>query len=492
MRQKSFEVVNPEASFLLQLNIEMTMKTKKASILLFRRDLLAKVSLLEQEEIAYLKDRAEDGKDFCYIPVPEARFIVLWPKDADTMPQGELLEKIRVTASRILDKMRDEKIFKTTVVDHSWQSAEGVSAFMEGLYLGAYRFDTFKKEKKEKFSFNLESDTLDAKALGRIEDVCKEVNRSKYLIDLPFSALNAKQLGEWAEKDAEDLGIKVDVWPYAKIEKAGMGGLLGVNQGSVDKATFTEMRYKPAKAVNKKPIVLVGKGIVFDAGGMNIKTGSYMDDMKTDMAGAALAMGIIRAAARLRLPLYIVALLPATDNRLNGNALVCGDVITMYDGTTVEITNTDAEGRLLLADAVAYATAEYSPMLTVSMATLTGAASRALGSQGIAAMQQGADQYVDALLQSGERVHERLCFFPMWKEYDKELDSDVADIKNCGNGPAGMITAAKFVQYFAKETPFLHLDVAGVEFLHKKDAYRGPGATAFGIRMVLDFLQKLC
>ena len=138
--------MNPEASFLLQLNIEMTMKTKKASILLFRRDLLAKVSLLEQEEIAYLKDRAEDGKDFCYIPVPESRFIVLWPKDAETMPQGELLEKIRVTASRILDKMRDEKIFKATVVDHSWQSAEGVSAFMEGLYLGAYRFDTFKKE----------------------------------------------------------------------------------------------------------------------------------------------------------------------------------------------------------------------------------------------------------------------------------------------------------------------------------------------------------
>lgn len=470
----------------------MAMKTKKADILLFRRDLLAKVSLLEQEELSYLKSQAEAGKDFCYIPVPEARFIVLLPKDAGKMPQGGLLEKIRITASRILDRMEEEKISKARIVDHSWQSSECLSAFVEALYLGSYRFDAFKKEKKERFGFELESDVLDAKALARIEGVCKEVNRSKHLIDLPFSALNAKQLGEWAGKEAEELGIKVDVWPYARIEKAGMGGLLGVNRGSVDKATFTEMRYKPAKAINKKPVVLVGKGIVFDAGGMNIKTGSYMDDMKADMAGAALAMGIVRAAARLRLPLYLVALLPATDNRLNGNALVCGDVITMYDGTTVEVTNTDAEGRLLLADAVAYAAAEYAPMLTVSMATLTGAAARALGSQGIAAMQQGADSYVDALLESGEKVHERLCFFPMWAEYDKELESDVADIKNCGNGPAGMITAAKFVQYFAKETPFLHLDVAGVEFLHKKDAYRGPGATAFGLRLMVDFLQRLC
>ena len=183
------------------------MKTKKADILLFRRDLLAKVSLLEQEELSYLKSQAEAGKDFCYIPVPEARFIVLLPKDAGKMPQGGLLEKIRITASRILDRMEEEKISKARIVDHSWQSSECLSAFVEALYLGSYRFDAFKKEKKERFGFELESDVLDAKALARIEGVCKEVNRSKHLIDLPFSALNAKQLGEWAGKEAEELGI---------------------------------------------------------------------------------------------------------------------------------------------------------------------------------------------------------------------------------------------------------------------------------------------
>lgn len=468
------------------------MKAKEASIILFRRDLLERFSILDENELAYLKEQAGAGKDFCFVPVPEPVFLVLFPQDGNGTGTGETLEKIRITASRVLDKMKDENLCRAKIVDHSWRSETEVGAFLEALYLGSYSFDPFKKEKKPEFSFRLESDVLEGKSLERLKGLCREVNRAKYMIDMPFSGLNAGQLGEWAKKGAEESGIKVEVWPFSKIEKASMGGLLGVNQGSVDKASFTEMRYKPAKAVNKNPIVLVGKGVVFDAGGMNIKTGSYMDDMKTDMAGAALAMGIIRSVALLGLPLHVVALLPATDNRLNGNALVCGDVIRMYDGTTVEITNTDAEGRLLLADAVAYAAKNLKPELIVSMATLTGAASRALGSQGIAAMQEGADALVPALLEAGERVHERLCFFPMWKEYEKELESDVAELKNCGNGPAGMVTAAKFVRYFAGDVPFLHLDVAGVEFLHKKDAYRGPGATAFGIRLMVAFLQTFC
>lgn len=441
---------------------------------------------LGAEESRYIGEKAKQEADYCILPYPRLRVVAFYPQKIED--EAGRLEKIRRMAAEILSALRKEKIGAVEVDGTAWRNEEDVLAFMEGLYLSSYVFDEFKTEKASGMEISLQAGEAVRKKLARIKILCDEVNRCKYLVDLPFTALNAAGLSKWAKKDAAKFGISVKSWSKAELEKMGMGGLLGVNKGSVDAPSFTQMEYRPAKPRNKKPVVLVGKGVVFDAGGMNIKTGNYMEDMKTDMAGAALAMGIIRTVAQLKLPLHVVALLPATDNRLNGNALVCGDIVRMYDGTTVEITNTDAEGRLLLADAVAYAQKNLNPALVVSMATLTGAASRALGSEGIAAMQEKADPYVPCLLQAGEHTHERLCFFPMWKEYEKELESEVADMKNCGKGAAGMITAAKFVGHFT-DVPFLHLDVAGVEFLHKRDAYRGPGATGFGIRLMLRFLE---
>lgn len=441
---------------------------------------------LGAEELRYIGEKAKQEADYCILPYPRLRVVAFYPQKIED--EAGRLEKIRRMAAEILLALRKEKIGAVEVDGTAWRNEEDVLAFMEGLYLSSYVFDEFKTEKASGMEISLQAGEAVRKKLARIKILCDEVNRCKYLVDLPFTALNAAGLSKWAKKDAAKFGISVKSWSKAELEKMGMGGLLGVNKGSVDAPSFTQMEYRPSRPKNKKPIVLVGKGVVFDAGGMNIKTGNYMEDMKTDMAGAALAMGIIRTVAQLKLPLHVVALLPATDNRLNGNALVCGDIVRMYDGTTVEITNTDAEGRLLLADAVAYAQKNLNPALVVSMATLTGAASRALGNEGIAAMQEKADPYVPCLLQAGEHTHERLCFFPMWKEYEKELESEVADMKNCGKGAAGMITAAKFVGHFT-DAPFLHLDVAGVEFLHKRDAYRGPGATGFGIRLMLRFLE---
>lgn len=460
-----------------------TKRSAKICLVCARR---AELKGLTAEETAYALGQAENDAAYCVLPYPQCRVLAFYPQKAEN--RAERLEKVRRTASDILLFLRKEKIYAVDVDGDGWREAEEVTAFMEGLYLSSYVFDEFKSEKSPRFVFSFKSDHVDEKDLARMEILCEEVNRCKYLVDLPFPSLNAEALAKWARKDAAGIGLKVKCWTKAELADSGMGGLLGVNQGSVDAPSFTRMEYRPARPVNKKPVVLVGKGVVFDAGGMNIKTGNYMEDMKTDMAGAALAMGIVRCVARLNLPLHVIALLPATDNRLNGNALVCGDVITMYDGTTVEITNTDAEGRLLLADAVAYARKNLAPSLVVSMATLTGAASRALGSEGIAAMQQDADEYVPCLTAAGAHTHERLCFFPMWKEYEKELESAVADLKNCGNGAAGMITAAKFVARFT-DTPFLHLDVAGVEFLHKRDGYRGPGATGYGIRLMVRFFE---
>lgn len=469
-----------------KLEEKPTGEVKEATVyLVCARDMELDASFTDGQ-IRYAREKAENEAAYCVLPYPQYRILFFYPQNIEN--RYERLEKIRRSASDLLAFLRQEKIYRIEIECDAWHQMEDVQAFMESLYLSSYMFDDFKSEKKPGFEFSLKTKRLSDEGIGSVKDLCVEVNRCKYLVDLPFVSLNAAELAQWAKKDADTLGIKVKCWSESELRNSGMGGLLGVNRGSVDAPTFTQMEYKPAGAKNSKPIVLVGKGVVFDAGGMNIKTGNYMEDMKTDMAGAALAMGIIRSAAKLKMPLHIVALLPATDNRLNGNALVCGDIIRMYDGTTVEITNTDAEGRLLLADAVAYAQKKLDPALVVSMATLTGAASRALGSEGMAVMQERADKYVPLLTEAGDYTHERLSLFPMWKEYEKELESGVADLKNCGKGAAGMITAAKFVAHFT-EAPFVHLDVAGVEFLSKRDGYRGPGATGFGIRMMVRFLQ---
>ncbi|MCH5243451.1 MAG: leucyl aminopeptidase family protein [Lentimicrobiaceae bacterium] len=462
------------------------MEKKKSAIIYL---VAAKKALpgMNVEEARYVGEKARKEADYCLLPYPQCRVVVFEPQKIKE--EAERLEKIRRTAAQIWSVLRKEKIGRIEVDGSAWRNADEILAFMEALYLSSYVFDEFKTEKAQGVAISLKAAASVQKEMGRVKLLCDEVNRCKYLVDLPFTALNAEGLAKWAKQDAGKMGVAVKSWSKADLQKMGMGGLLGVNKGSVDEPSFTQMEYLPPKPKNKKPIVLVGKGVVFDAGGMNIKTGNFMEDMKTDMAGAALAMSIVRCVAQMKLPLHVIALLPATDNRLNGNALVCGDVIKMYNGTTVEITNTDAEGRLLLADAVAYAQKNLKPALVVSMATLTGAASRALGSEGIVAMQERAERYVPMLMENGERTHERLCFFPMWKEYEKELESEVADLKNCAKGAsAGMITAAKFVGHFT-DAPFVHLDVAGVEFLHKRDAYRGPGATGFGVRLMVRFLE---
>ncbi len=265
-----------------------------------------------------------------------------------------------------------------------------------------------------------------------------------------------------------------------------MGGLLAVNRGSLDPPTFSVLEWKPIEHKNTKPFVFVGKGVVYDTGGVNIKPGESMLDMKCDMGGAAAVVCAIYAIAKAKLPVHVVGLIPSTDNRPDGNAYVPGDVITMFTGKTVEIMNTDAEGRLILADALGYAS-KYKPELVIDLATLTGAASRAIGHYGIVAMQENADKEFEILKNSGQYVYERLAEFPFWEEYGELIKSDVADIKNLGGSEAGMITAGKFLQEFT-DYPFIHLDIAGPVFLDKKDSYRGKAATGVGVRLLFDYI----
>ena len=401
------------------------------------------------------------------------------------------LENCRKAGDILAAKLNDLKAKSVVVVDVDGKGHETL-ALVEGMALGSYQFLKYKSDKKEKentlSSVGILSKVIKETEIDRMNIVTDSVLRCRNLVNEPVSELSARALAKEFQKMGEEAGIKVEVLNKNKIEALKMGGLLAVNKGSTDPPTFTIMEWKPDRTVNKKPIILVGKGVVFDTGGLNLKTGNFMDGMKCDMAGAATMATTIFAIARLNLPLHVIGLMPATDNRIDANSIAPGDVIKMHDGTTVEILNTDAEGRLILGDALSYAK-RYKPELVIDAATLTGAASRAIGKYGIVAMEKRADKEMEQLKDCGNRVYERIAAFPFWDEYGELIKSEVADIKNIGGVDAGMITAGKFLSHFT-DYPFIHLDIAGPAFLEKKDNYLTAGGTGYGVRLLVQFLEQ--
>jgi leucyl aminopeptidase len=304
-----------------------------------------------------------------------------------------------------------------------------------------------------------------------------------------LSYLTAQQLAKEIQRMSKEAGFSVEVFNKKKIEALKMGGLLAVNRGSLDPPTFSILEWKPEKHKNKKPLILVGKGIVFDTGGLSLKpTKNSMDYMKSDMSGAAAVAGTIYAVSKAKLPVHVIGLVPATDNRPDGNAYVPGDIITMYNGLTVEVLNTDAEGRMILADALSYAD-RFKPELVIDVATLTGSAAVAIGKYGIVCMGNADRKHFANLEESGKRVYERIVEFPFWEEYNDLLKSDVADVKNIGGRDAGAITAGKFLERFT-QSPYIHLDIAGPAFLDREDSYRGKGGTGTAVRLLFDFIKN--
>ena len=371
--------------------------------------------------------------------------------------------------------------------------AGAVEDFTEGLILSIYAFDKYKTRTDEgadtkypaKLLLNGEIADSEIKWLVDLTDA---VYFTRDLINEPVNHLNAETLAAEIKKIGNSAGFSVEILTKGKIEALKMGGLLAVNKGSVDPPVFSILEWNPAGAVNKKPIILVGKGIVYDTGGLNIKTGDYMAGMNGDMAGAAIVTGVMHTVAKTGIPLHIIGLVPSTDNRPGGNAYAQGDIIRMYNKMTVEIGNTDAEGRLILADAISYAS-KYSPELIIDIATLTGSAAMTFGNQAIALMTNADRKYIDLLKECGNDVYERIGELPFWDEYGELIKSDIADIKNVGGREAGAITAGKFLERFA-EFPLIHLDIAGTEMLKKDDFYRlknGPGS---GLRLLSTFLKR--
>ncbi|MFM2286575.1 MAG: hypothetical protein RLZZ543_2072, partial [Bacteroidota bacterium] len=295
------------------------------------------------------------------------------------------LEAMRVAGNGWLGSINGQKIKSVQVIDCS-NNAAATLAFAEGMALGNYQFlkyrSTAATEQNSLQKIEVLSEGLSKKDIEQLQIQAEAIYLSRDLVNEPLSYLTATQFGKEVQKAGKEAGFKVEVLNKTKIEALKMGGLLAVNKGSIDPPVFVVMEYKPKGAVNKQPYVFVGKGVVYDTGGISLKPNDGMMTMKCDMGGAAAVVGAMYSIAKAELPVWVIGLTPCTDNRPDGNAVVPGDVITISDGTTVEVLNTDAEGRLILSDALVYAK-KYKPAFVVDLATLTGAAARAIGRYGI-------------------------------------------------------------------------------------------------------------
>lgn len=400
------------------------------------------------------------------------------------------LERIRTLGVAACKYMTEQK------ADAVFLEAEGVRekyafAFAEGFCLSNYKFSKYKKKTDANGilkEIGISSQMIEEASFASLKHTVEAVFFARDLVNEPVVYLTAAKLSEAAVEMAAKASITSKTLSPDAIEALGMGGVLAVNKGSAAPPTFTILEWKPENALNKKPLVLVGKGVVYDTGGYSLKPSSGMETMKCDMGGAAAAFGGIYAAALEKTPLHIIAIVPAVENRVNEHAIVPGDVITISDGTTVEVMNTDAEGRLILADALVYAK-QYDPLLVMDFATLTGAAMRAIGLHGIVYMGSAERDVKKAVEKSGWRSYERMVEFPLWEEYGDQIKSEIADLNNIGGPLAGASTAGKFLQHFT-DYPWLHFDIAGPAFLTAASAYRPIGGTGVGVRFLMEFYKR--
>ena len=413
---------------------------------------------------------------------------------------------VSFAAKSVAMKLENVGVDFSGVEAHADSTGQSVAtlatAFVEGFYTGSYRFDTLKSGKLDKKKFDEKSkgivelvfrvgaeafeESEKGVAEGKIIGSCQKM--AKDLVNLPGSHLQAVDIAKAAEESGQKYGYDVTVFHKKDIVDLGMGGLLAVNKGSHHPPTFIILDYKP-KGKAKTVVALVGKGVTFDSGGISLKPSENMGEMKSDMSGAASVLGAVEAAARLGLPVHIIGLIPATDNMPGATAQQPGDVITTYSGITVEVGNTDAEGRLILADALTYGIEKYKPDVIIDIATLTGACIVALG-YAVAGLFSNNDKLADEIYQAGQQSGEKVWRLPLWDLYDEQIKSEVADVNNTGGRGAGTITAAKFLEKFIDgHKNWAHIDIAGPSF-SSKSAGKVSGGTGFGVSLLLEVLKK--
>ncbi len=451
------------------------------------RKQIKKLQLLPGE-IEYAEKRFDEKNRFIHInSLYKSSFIVVINSDKDIHARNEEIRNNGNKISNILQELRIEVLNIIELAEENYSLP-----LAEGIILSNYRFNKYFSDISDKDvrlkEIKFVHSRISEEELQNLEAVVAGVFHARDIVNEPLSYMTANKLSEEAEAIGKLYGIKTEVLDKKKIESLKMGGILAVNRGSIEPPTFTIMKWEPENAVNRKPYVLVGKGLVFDTGGINLKPSGSLETMKSDKAGGAAVLGTISAIAKAGLPIKVIGLIPATENRPGSNAYVPEDIIKMYDGTTVEVLNTDAEGRLILADALAYAK-KFSPQLVIDLATLTGAAVVAVGEHAVAVMGNDAEN-ISNLKASGFRTWEKLVELPLWDEYGEQLKSTVADMKNIGGKYAGAITAGKFLEHFTGYD-WIHLDIAGPAFSEKNDSYRGIGGTGVGVRLLFAFFNEI-
>jgi leucyl aminopeptidase len=375
---------------------------------------------------------------------------------------------------------------------------ESCQALAEGAVLGGYRFDAYRQKSDEVSRVGAlallvprgQNLRASREAARRGVVIAESQNTARELSNLPPNVLSPEQLAQEARAVARDAGLKVLVFDVPELERRKMGAILAVGGGSSRPPRLIALEYAPKGAAKKsRPFAIVGKGITFDSGGISIKPAQGMDEMKHDMSGAATVVGVLRACALLELPIRVVGVIGAAENLPGGKAYRPGDIVTAASGKTIEVLNTDAEGRVVLADALHYAKSEFDPVAIVDLATLTGACVVALGrwATGLFGSHAG---LVEAVRAAGEKTGELAWPMPLLDGHKREIKSEVADIKNTGGRNAGASTAAAFLAAFVGETPWVHLDIAGTAWTTTATCgYQPRGATGVGVRMLLELLR---
>jgi leucyl aminopeptidase len=361
-----------------------------------------------------------------------------------------------------------------------------VEYFIEGGLLSLYSFEMYRKSerKTELKDITILSGDKDV-SLSRIQTIVDAVNYARDLINMPSNHMTPSSLASEALK-LSGKKVRVNILDKKACEKEGMQSYLSVAKGSAEPLKFIIIQYNGGKG---KSIVLIGKSITFDSGGISIKPAEGMEKMKYDMSGGAAVLAAIMAAAKLKLPVNVIGILPAAENMPGATATRPGDIVKAITGKTIEINNTDAEGRLALADAIGYAIKHYSPKEIIDIATLTGACSIALGNEAIAMMGNN-EGLMDKLKAASEETYERVWQMPLYDEYKEYIKGDAADIKNSGGRNGSLVTGGYFLKEFAGDTPWAHLDIAGTAWNDKDKPYMAKGASGVGVRLLLQYLQR--
>ncbi len=408
-------------------------------------------------------------------------------------------EGLRQAGGRALNALGRAKAKRAAVLVPSLRrvGADAVGqALAEGLILGAYRFDKYKTidephpelESCELIPADERQSTPIRRGARLGEVVATSTNLARDLSNEPGSVHTPAWMADQARKLARETDLRVRVLAEAELKKEKMGAILAVGRGSAHPPRLIVLEHGPRRASTRRPtIALVGKGITFDSGGISIKPAASMNEMKHDMSGGAAVLGAMRAIALLKLPLRVVGIVAAAQNMPDGEAYLPGDIVTSASGKTIEVLNTDAEGRVVLADALHYAS-RYEPNAVVDLATLTGACVVALGSACCGLMGND-DKLVAKVRAAGERSHERAWPLPLWEEHRKQVKGVVGDIKNTAGREAGSSTAGAFLSHFVEDTPWVHLDIAGTAWTNKDEPYCVKGATGFGVRLLVELLQ---